>query len=136
LIWDPIRQQNLVLTPEEHVRQCLIRFLREERGFPRALFSIEKGLTYSERKKRYDLLVYDREAQPLLAMECKAPDIPLDEKAARQLAVYNSKIGAPFLLLTNGMLYLFFSKNSNNRWVPEPDVPEYEELLLRIKNDS
>ena len=55
-VWDAIRKRWLVLTPEEEVRQSLILFLADVCGVPRGLMSLERGLHYDRRRKRYDLL--------------------------------------------------------------------------------
>ena len=111
-VWDPIRKKWLVLTPEEHVRQCLILFLISELDVPPGLISLEKGLKVDRRRKRYDLTVYGREGTPLLACECKAPYVKLDQKAALQLAVYNRELKAPFLVWTNGEYLLFYAHSA------------------------
>ncbi|MEY3444817.1 MAG: hypothetical protein RLZZ519_3098, partial [Bacteroidota bacterium] len=75
-VWDGIRKQWLVLTHEEQVRQCLIQFLTTVCGVPKGLISLEKGLHYDRRRKRYDLLVYDRSGRPFILCECKEPRVP------------------------------------------------------------
>lgn len=128
LVWDQIRKKWLVLTPEEHVRQCLIQFLIEEKAVPSGLISLEKGLKVDRRRKRYDLLVYGRDGSPLLACECKAPYVPLDKHAALQLAVYNSEIKAPFLLWTNGKHILFYSPGEEGRMEFQTDVWTFNQM--------
>ncbi len=128
LVWDLVRKKWLVLTPEEHVRQCLTIYLTAEKGVPTGLVSLEKGLQVDRRHKRYDLLVYDRNGAPLLACECKAPYVLLDQNAALQLAVYNSELKAPFLLWTNGQTILFYSTGDNGRMEFQPEVWTFEKM--------
>lgn len=128
-VWDVLRRRYMVLTPEEHVRQCLVHYLLEDRKVPRGLMSVERGLVYNSRRKRYDLLVHDRNGNPLLACECKAPQIPIDEAAAFQLATYNKKIGAPFLLLTNGPVLLQYARDEKGIFQPMGELPLFEEMI-------
>lgn len=128
LVWDLVRKKWLVLTPEEHVRQCLTLYLTSEKGVPTGLISLEKGLRVDRRRKRYDLLVYDRNGDPLLACECKAPYVPLDQNAALQLAVYNSELKAPFLLWTNGQHLLFYSTGQDERLEYQQEVWSFEKM--------
>lgn len=128
LIFDPVRKKWLVLTPEEHVRQCLIRYLTAEKHYPLGLISVERGLEYNRTARRYDLLVYNRDGGALVMIECKAPDIPLDRKTLMQASVYNSKIGAPNLLVVNGPQAYFFRK-AGEGWELEAGIPEFESLL-------
>lgn len=127
-VWDPLRRKYMVLTPEEHVRQCLIQFLMQEKQVPRGLISVEKALTYDRRRKRYDLLVFDRNGEPFIACECKAPFVALDQDAALQLAVYNREIGAPFLLWTNGNRLLIYRRNPDSGRLEQlKEVPSFPE---------
>ncbi|HHG86710.1 MAG TPA: type I restriction enzyme HsdR N-terminal domain-containing protein [Bacteroidetes bacterium] len=128
-VWGALRKRYLLFSPEEHVRQCLIQYLLQHIHVPKALISIERGLTYNNRQKRYDLLVFDREGQALLACECKAPQIEIDDKAAFQLAVYNQKIGAPYLLLTNGPILLSYQQTQKGPFAPLLELPTFEEMI-------
>ena len=125
-VWDSIRKQWLTLTPEEHVRQSLIAFLTEGCGVPRGLVSLEKGLQYDRRKKRYDLLVYDRGGKPFILCECKEPRVPIDDAVVQQISLYNSKIEARILILTNGHQLLAFGRMADGKWLalalPDPEL--------------
>ena len=71
-IFDPIRKKYLVLAPEELVRQMVIQYLIEVKGFPKTRIRIEKGLKVNSLSKRCDILIYDQNMAPLLLVECKA----------------------------------------------------------------
>lgn len=126
-VWDPIRRQWMVLTPEEQVRQCLILYLSGVCGVPRGLMSLERGLQYDRRRKRYDLLVHDRAGKPFLLCECKEPRVPIDDAVLQQAAVYNSQIGARMLLLVNGPTLLAYGRKGDGPWagvaLPDPQLP-------------
>lgn len=126
-VWDSIRKQWLFYTPEEQVRQCLITFLAEVCGVPRGLMSLERGLQYDRRRKRYDLLAYDRSGKPFILCECKEPRVPIDDAVVHQASTYNSKIGARILILTNGPVLLAFGRMKDGNWAaiafPDPDLP-------------
>lgn len=107
-IFDALRKRFLILTPEEWVRQHMIAYLTKYQGFPKSLFALEKGLRYNQLQKRFDILVLDRNGRPFLLLECKAPEVQLSQKTLEQIATYNTKIGAPFLGITNGRQHLFF----------------------------
>jgi hypothetical protein len=125
-VWDGIRKQWLVLTHEEQVRQCLIQFLTTVCGVPKGLISLEKGLHYDRRRKRYDLLVYDRSGRPFILCECKEPRVPINDAVVQQISVYNHKIGARILILTNGPQLLAFAQTQPGKWtglaLPDPDL--------------
>ena len=106
-IFDALRKKYLVLTPEEWVRQHWINYLIQHQGYPRGLFSLEKGLKYNQIQKRTDLVVYDREAKPYLLIECKAPSVTINEATLSQAMAYNATLNCPNLVLTNGIKHYY-----------------------------
>jgi len=130
-IFDAIRKKFLVLTPEEWVRQHIVRFLVEEKGFPSSLIAIEMGLKLNGLQKRADILVYSKSGQPILMVECKAPHIKIDQKVFDQIGRYNIIFKLPYLLVTNGMEHFcaqidFISKDFSFL----KDIPEYDHLEI------
>lgn len=129
-VWDGVRKKWLFLTPEEQVRQCLMIYLVEVCGIPSSLMSLERGLNYDRRRKRYDLLIYDRNGRPLILCECKEPRVAIDDSVLHQASTYNSKIGAKLLLLTNGAVLRAFGRMKDGKWValelPDPGLKSIE----------
>ena len=119
LIWDGLRRKHVVLTPEEWVRQHVVHYLINHLGYPRGLLALERGLRYNQRQKRTDLLALNSEGKPLLLVECKAPSVAIDASVARQATTYNQTIGAPLLLITNGLVHycwrVDFATRTNER---------------------
>lgn len=101
-IFDAIRRRWVVLTPEEWVRQNIIRYLTGVMGYPAALIAVEKELLVGELRKRFDVLVFDRTHRPWMLIECKAMDISLDATVLDQLLRYHSALPATFLVIANG----------------------------------
>ncbi len=100
-IYDIIRKKEVVLTPEEWVRQQIIHYLIDKKGYPASLFSVEKQIKIGSLKKRYDLVIY-KGATPWLIIECKAEDEKLNTNTIQQVLAYNSQLNASYLVLTNG----------------------------------
>ncbi|MCB0801700.1 MAG: type I restriction enzyme HsdR N-terminal domain-containing protein [Flavobacteriales bacterium] len=133
-IFDAIRKKNLVLTPEEWVRQHFIQFLIQEKDFPKGLMAIEKGLSINGLKKRCDILCYSNTGIPLLMVECKAPNIPINQAVFDQIARYNIKFRLPYLIVTNGMQHYCAMVNFDNesfKFLNE--IPNYNSLELDKK---
>lgn len=103
LIFDPVRKSWLVLLPEELVRQLILQFLMQELGYKKSHFRTESGLTVNEQRRRTDILAYDQAVRPYLLVECKAPQIKIDERSFWQSVHYNRKLQAPYLVVTNGI---------------------------------
>lgn len=104
VVLDPVRRKWVRLTPEEWVRQHLLRYLAEL-GYPPGLTAVEKGFAYLGATWRADVAVYDRTRHPLLLAECKAPGVPVGQATFDQLARYNVVVRARALLATNGLVH-------------------------------
>ncbi len=101
-IWDNLRKRWLVLTPEEEVRQSVISWLVMVKGVPALRISQEYPVNVNGQHQRADIVVVDEFAKPYILIECKAPDIEIDNDVAMQAARYNTVVKARFVLLTNG----------------------------------
>lgn len=100
---DPIRKKNLVLLPEELVRQCTIQYLLQELSYPVGKIQLEKGIKVNSTFRRYDIVVYDKHFKPFLLIECKSHKVNLSQDTFDQIARYNLTMKAPYLLVTNGI---------------------------------
>ena len=102
-IFDGIRKKFVVLQPEEWVRQHLLHFLIFTKNFPKSMVNVEKQLTVNSLKKRYDVVVFNPDGSIFLLVECKAPEIKIDQSTFDQIARYNYQLKANYLLVTNGL---------------------------------
>ncbi len=98
-----VRRKYVSLTPEEWVRQHLLQFLVLNKGVPKSLIGIEKKIIVNNLDKRTDLVVYSRNAKPLLIAECKAPSVKISQDTFDQAARYNLSLDANYFVLTNGI---------------------------------
>lgn len=80
----------------------LLRFLgyRNEQIRVRENVSILVGS--EERSIEADWAVYSMDSRPILVIEAKAPETPLDNRMIKQTRSYAFALGAPLYLLTNG----------------------------------
>ena len=101
-VFDELRQKWVVLQPEEWVRQNIINWLIKVQGIPASMIAVEKSLSPGPASRRFDLLIYDKSHQPWMIIECKAPEVRLDEKVLMQILAYNMTIPVPFMMITNG----------------------------------
>ncbi|MFJ1410389.1 type I restriction enzyme HsdR N-terminal domain-containing protein [Capnocytophaga canimorsus] len=127
LIFDEIRKKFVVLQPEEWVRQHVVQFLIQEKSFPKSLINVEKELMINGLKKRYDIVVYKNTGEILLVVECKAPDILINQKVFDQVFRYNLSLQASLLMVTNGLqhYYAMIDYNSNKLLFME-SLPDYK----------
>lgn len=98
---DPFRRKSVRLTPEEWVRQHLARYLVAA-GYPQGLIAVEKAIRVGSRTQRFDIVVFDRHNRPFMLVECKRPEQKLTPDTLNQAARYNTVLGAPYLMISNG----------------------------------
>lgn len=106
-IFDVIRKKFVVLQPEEWVRQHVIHYLIHEKRYPKSLINVEKQLTINSIKKRYDVVVFKNDGNIHALVECKAPEIRITQRTFDQIARYNMKLNADYLMVTNGMEHFY-----------------------------
>ena len=128
-IFDAIRKKYFVLTPEEWVRQNVVRYLVEEKSFPANLIAVEIGLKLNGLQKRADILVYSKTGKPILMVECKAPHIKIDQKVFDQIGRYNITFKLPYLVVTNGIEHFCAQIDFNiKNFSFLKEIPNYENL--------
>lgn len=109
-IFDELRRSWLRLTPEEWVRQNFLQYLVQVKNYPASLIAIEKEIHLGELKKRFDILVYDRQHKPWMMIECKEMNVKLDGNVLQQILRYNMAVPVHYLVITNGAFCLAFQK--------------------------
>jgi len=102
-VWDVVRKKYIVLQPEEWVRQHLIHFFHHELGYPFSLMAVEKQLRSNGKLWRSDIVLYNQKAEPTVLVECKAPEVRLNQETFDQAAKYNTVYKVPLLLISNGL---------------------------------
>lgn len=126
MIFDQLRKKYVQLTDEEWVRQHMVRYLITEKKISRSLIRCESGLMYAKRKKRTDILVYDRNGKPFMVIECKAPNINLSRDVLFQAGTYGKSIRAEYLGVTNGLQHFFWKVNYvSGEIIPQKEIPGF-----------
>jgi len=129
-IFDFIRKKYLVLTPEEWVRQHFVHYLITLKKFPSSLIVIEKGLKLNEMQKRADVLVYNKNGNPLVLVECKAATVKITQETFNQIARYNMVFHVPYLIVTNGLQHYCCKIDfSNQSFAFLDDIPMFDEMI-------
>ncbi len=103
MIFDPFRSKYILLTPEEFVRQRFAQFIIHERGFPGSLMVTEYSLKLNRLLKRCDILVFNRNREPVALVECKSPDVRIGQQVFDQVARYNVVFRVSYMMVTNGL---------------------------------
>lgn len=127
LIFDATRKKWFRLTPEEWVRQNFIRFLIEEKDFPAARIGTEVTMQINGRNLRVDGVVYDSYGDIVVLMEFKAPSVTINESVFAQVADYNTKVGAKYIIVSNGMSHFVAVVNGASISLL-PDIPSLSSI--------
>lgn len=102
-VFDPIREIWVKLTPEERVRQAFVYHLIHQCGYPKELIRNEETIILGKVQRRCDTVVYSTQRSPLMIIEYKAKHVSLTSKVIEQIFCYNSVLGVPYVVITNGI---------------------------------
>lgn len=116
----------MVLQPEEWVRQHVVHFLIQNKGYPKSHINVEKQLTINGLKKRYDVVVFNSDGSIEILIECKAPEIPINQITFDQIARYNMNLKANYLMVTNGLEHFYCKMDfGQEKYDFLKDIPDF-----------
>ena len=125
-IFDPLRKCNVALTPEEWVRQHFVNYLVNHKGYPTTLTANEVAIKLNDTSRRCDTVVYDKQLQPRVIVEYKAPTVKITKDVFAQISRYNLVLKVDYLIISNGLQHycckMDYEKQSFNFM---QEIPEY-----------
>ena len=125
-IFDRVRKKDLVLTDEEWVRQNYVSYLHEEKKYPLSLIAIEKQCKVNNTIKRTDILIFDKTGSPHIIVECKASHVKINQDTFDQIARYNMKLNATYLIVTNGLDHFYCQMDHTaKKYTFLKEIPNY-----------
>lgn len=127
VVFDPVRKRYVQFTPEEWVRQYMLDLLSKEYSYPLPLVRVEKLVRSKPvlRKGRADIIFCNSANEPLLLVECKAPEERLNTETLYQISRYNKSLQARFLLITNGLDFCCWEKTELNGYLRIDFIPRF-----------
>lgn len=129
MIFDPVRQKYVALTPEEWVRQHFVNYLITLKKFPKELLANEVLVKLNGTSKRCDTVVYNRFWEPLVIVEYKAPHINITNAVFDQIARYNMVLHVQYLIVSNGLNhYCCRIDYDRQSYVFLERIPDYQQL--------
>lgn len=141
----PYRKKIVAHTPEEEVRQLMLKRMTSELGYPAQYLAVEKELKLLPHleasslqipARRLDILCYAKRKQdctlfPLLLVECKA--VPLQSEMLKQVIGYNYFVKSLFIAVINNKECRFgWFDDSKKSYVFTTTFPTYQALLSQI----
>ncbi len=132
-IFDPLRKKRVAATPEELVRQKMIEHLSEKCGWPKTLMLSEVEISLSHMgeslqmpKFRCDIVCYNKQSEPQVIVECKAPHVKITTKTFEQIGRYCLILNTPWFIVTNGeKTYCANWSQTENKYIFTNELPKY-----------
>ena len=129
-IFDEYRNKFVALTPEEWVRQNFTHYLVQELNYPKGRIRLEMPLSKGNKSKRCDIVVFDSLLQPIVIIECKAPQVKITQKVFNQIGLYNISLKVNYLFVTNGLNHYSCKIDfQTNKFTFLDAIPNYNSLL-------
>ena len=117
-IFDEIRKKYVILNNEEWVRQNCVKYLVDKYKYP---------ISHINLKKRYDIVVFDKNGKILILIECKSTTTNISQKTFDQIFRYNLKFQSKFFLITNGLHHYKFTIDNKSKIIKFIDeFPKYK----------
>jgi hypothetical protein len=130
MIFDSVRRKYVKLTPEEWVRQNFIQYLIHEGKYPAGLLGIEVMFRFNKLMRRVDILVHNRLGEAVMIVECKSPEVKIDDKVFDQIVCYNMGLKVPYIVVTNGLVnYACKINHAETKYDFLLVIPLFEDLI-------
>jgi hypothetical protein len=112
-----VRKRLVHKTPEEVVRQSVIKYLTTEKGYPINNFDVEVPLSRIKKKitGRADIVIYDDDENVLCLIECKALSETLTDSTIDQLFRYDDIFNAEILCFVIGNSFYVIDKYKHEK---------------------
>lgn len=127
-----IRKRYIAATPEEEVRQSIIQYLINEKGYPIESIAIEKPLTHFPDGKgkagRVDIVISDLEENVLCIIECKEPNENYTDNVIEQILKYDEVVNAESLCIAIGNQFVFLLKEQD-QLLKLTEFPSFKTLM-------
>ena len=76
--------------------------------------------------KRYDIVVFQPNGKIFLLIECKSPEVSINQNTFDQIARYNLSLKAEYLMVTNGLNHYFCQMDfEKEEYIFLKELPEF-----------
>ncbi len=129
LVFDPIRKKRVAFTPEEHVRQSFVQYLVGHKQYPISHIANEQAINLNGLSRRCDSVVYDKDGNPKVIIEYKAPSVSISAKTFAQISRYNLVLKVDYLIVSNGLKHYCVKMDyASQSYTFLTDIPDYTSL--------
>ena len=126
-----IREKEIVLKPEEVVRQLYLMKLIKEYGYPKKRIALEHSINFGREVKSADIVIFDKDRPTVeyIIVEIKKPKL---QDGKNQLRSYTNATGAPIAVWTNGGQISHYNRKDPNYFEDITDIPKADQTLEDI----
>lgn len=123
-----IRDKEIVLKPEEIVRQLYLMKLIKEYGYPKKRIALEHAINFGREIKSADIVIFDKDRPTVeyIIVEIKKPKL---QDGKNQLRSYTNATGAPIAVWTNGGQISHYNRKDPNYFEDITDIPTSGQTL-------
>lgn len=128
------RKKNLIVKPEEIIRQLMVYKLVNIYKYPIDQIDVEIDVQFGREigKKRADIVIYrNGNKTEYLIVEVKRPDV---KDGLGQLKSYANATGAPILVLTDGKTQKNLLRTEPNLFEDLPEIPKFNETVEDVRS--
>jgi type I restriction enzyme M protein len=129
-----VRDKDILLKPEEIVRQLYARRLVEKYDYPKVRIGFEHPVKFGRETKSADIVVFDKDRPDVeyILVEVKKPKL---KEGKDQLRSYCNATGAPIGIWTNGGQISHYHRKDPNYFEELTDIPAAGQTLSEILNE-
>ncbi len=123
-----IRDKEIILKPEEVIRQLYAMKLLEEYGYPKKRIKFEHAIHFGREVKSADIVIFDKDRPTVeyIIVEIKKPKL---QDGKNQLRSYTNATGAPIAVWTNGGQISHYHRKDPNYFEDITDIPKADQTL-------
>lgn len=129
-----VRGKDILLKPEEIVRQLYTARLINEYGYPKKRLAFEYPVSFGREKKCADIVIFDKDRPDTsyIIIELKKPKL---KDGKNQLRSYCNATGAPIGIWTNGEKISHYHRKDPNYFEDITDIPKANQSLKDILSE-
>ncbi|MFZ2969522.1 MAG: N-6 DNA methylase [Minisyncoccia bacterium] len=126
-----IRNKEIILKPEEVVRQLYLMKLIKEYGYPKKRIALEHSINFGREIKSADIVIFDKDRPTVeyIIVEIKKPKL---QDGKNQLRSYTNATGAPIAVWTNGGQISHYNRKDPNYFEDITNIPKADQTLEDI----
>lgn len=130
-----IRDKEIILKPEEVVRQLYLMKLIKEYDYPKKRIALEHSIHFGREVKSADIVVFDKDRPTVeyIIVEIKKPKL---QDGKNQLRSYTNATGAPIAVWTNGGQISHYNRKDPNYFEDITDIPKANQTLESILKEK